>query len=129
MGFHPTEVTAHLVLSASFVGDREQAHQAHRIRKALEGIALGSGDRDASFTGVAFRILLAKEGAEWVGHGHEAEVAGHEVVQFTALTRHANTGFHEIEVTGLKDEVRQLAEEGHEGILPAHGQHGMKTVR
>ena len=56
-------------------------------------------------------------------------MARHEVVQFTALTRHASTGFHEIKVTGLEHEVRQLAEEGHEGILPTHGQHGMKTVR
>ena len=97
--------------------------------KALEGIALSSGDRDASFTRIAFRIVMSKEGAKRVGHGHEAEVAGHEVVQFTALTQHAGTGFHEIEVTGLKHEVRQLTKEGHEGILPTHGQHGMKTVR
>ena len=129
MAFHPTEVTAHLVFSTGLVGDREQAHQAHRIRQALEGIALSSGDRDASFTRIAFRIVLSKEGAKWVGHGHEAEVPGHEVVQFTALTRHASTGFHEVEVTWLKHEVRQLSEEGHEGILSTHGQHGMKTVR
>ena len=129
MTFQPTKVTAHLVLSAGFVGDREQAHQAHRIRQALEGIALSSGNRDASFARIAFRIVLSKEGAKRVAHGHEAEVARHEVVQFTALTRHANAGFHEIEVTGLKHEVRQLTEEGHEGILPTHGQHGMKTVR
>ena len=54
MTFQAPQVAAHLVLSAGFVGDREQTHQAHWIRKALEGIALGPGDGDTSLASVAF---------------------------------------------------------------------------
>ena len=117
-----------LVLRAGLERHGKEFHHAHRVGQTLEGGTIAFPNTISGRSGFAGGIGHTERLEKRVGHAHEAEVARHEVVDFSTLALHALAGGFEIKVAGAKHDVREQFEELNHGLLAGHGHHGVEDV-
>ncbi len=117
-----------LVLRAGLERNGEEFHHAHGVSQPLECGTVTLCDAPSRGSGFAGGIGHAKRLKQRVRHAHQAEVACHEVVDFSTLALHALTGGFKIKVAGAKHDVGEQFKELNHGLLAGHGHHGVKDV-